>query len=52
MGSAGFSAGYANYVNLAFEPGTLQPYVAYSDTSSLSNKAVVQRFDGASVRPS
>jgi hypothetical protein len=45
VGNSGFSAGNANFVNLAFSPTNNQPYVAYLDWGN-SNKATVMRFDG------
>ncbi|KXK15427.1 MAG: Endoglucanase precursor [Chloroflexi bacterium OLB14] len=43
VGTAGFSAGWANYPSLAVYNGT--PYVAYMDNAN-SNKATVMAFDG------
>ncbi|OHD54926.1 MAG: hypothetical protein A2Y33_02945 [Spirochaetes bacterium GWF1_51_8] len=31
VGNKGFTAGHADYVSLAFNPGTYEPYVAYQD---------------------
>ncbi len=46
VGSAGFSAGRADYTNLVFAPdGT--PYVAYADRGN-GGKATVMKFSGSS----
>jgi hypothetical protein len=44
VGSAGFSAGKAEYTNLAFSPSGV-PYVAYVDYGN-SKKSTVMKFDG------
>ena len=43
VGAAGFSAGEASYISLAFAGAT--PYVAYQDIAN-GNKASVMKFDG------
>ena len=49
VGSAGFSAGIANYTSLSFAPdGT--PYVAYRDVGN-SNKATVMKYTGSAWAP-
>ncbi len=45
VGQAGFSAGKAEYISLAFSFVNNQPYVAYRDEAN-SSKATVMRFDG------
>ena len=44
VGTAGFSAGQADYTSLAFNGST--PYVAYQDAGN-SGKATVMKFNGA-----
>ena len=44
VGSAGFSAGQADYISLVLHPTTGAPYVAYSDHAN-SQKATVMTFD-------
>lgn len=46
VGDEGFSADYANYMNLAFSPSG-QPYVAFQDFG-VSRKAVVMTYTGGS----
>ena len=46
VGTAGFSAGIADYTSLAFD-STGTPYVAYEDGSN-GNKATVQKFSAGS----
>ena len=46
MGSAGFSAGAADWTSLAMHPTTGAPYVAYMDGGN-SQKATVRTFDGS-----
>jgi len=45
VGNAGFSAGEAENVSIAFSPLDGQPYVAFQDLSN-SKKATVMKFDG------
>ena len=45
VGSAGFSAGTADYISLAFSSSN-EPYVAYWDVGN-AFKATVMKFDGA-----
>ena len=45
MGTAGFSAGIAQYISLAFNPVNGQPYIVYRDLGN-SNKATVMKFYG------
>ena len=49
VGSSSFSTGIAACTNLAFEPSTSTPYLAYSDDASATGKATVMRlqsYDG------
>jgi len=46
VGTAGFSAGAAEYISLALDSGGI-PYVAYPDGAN-STKATVMKFNGAS----
>lgn len=46
VGTAGFSAGQAEYTSLALDPGGT-PYIAYRDASN-DGKATVMMFDGSS----
>jgi len=46
VGTAGFSAGEAEFISLAFSPFDGQPYVAYSDGAK-TDKATVMKFDGS-----
>jgi len=45
VGTAGFSAGSANFQSLAFHPSTHEPYVAFRDGGN-GNRTTVMRFDG------
>ena len=45
VGSAGFSAGQADWTSLALHPTTGAPYVAYTDGGN-SYKATVMTFSG------
>jgi hypothetical protein len=45
VGNAGFSAGEADCISLAFSPSNNQPYVAYEDYGN-SQKATVMTFNG------
>lgn len=47
VGNAGFSAGQASYISLAFNPSTSQPYVAYEDYAN-SQGVSVMYFNGSS----
>ena len=50
-GTTGFSPGTAQFLRLAMHPATGDPYVAYAD-SLVSNKAIVQKFNGSSGKQS
>ena len=47
VGSACFTADQADWISLAFQPGTALPYIAYQD-ASVSGHASVMRYDSGS----
>jgi len=48
VGIPGFSSGEANWINLAFNPVNWQPYVVFSEYSSVYNgRATVMKFNGS-----
>lgn len=47
MGTPGFSDGTVEYISFAINPGTEEPYIAYSDWAN-SHKATVKKFNGTS----
>jgi hypothetical protein len=46
VGSAGFSAGIANYASLAFTTVDSNPYIAYTDGGN-ANKTTVRYYDAS-----
>jgi hypothetical protein len=49
VGSAGFSAGAAQYISLAFNPSTNEPYVAYEDNGNSGSPTVMRFHESAWV---
>ena len=50
VGTAGFSAGAADYTSLAIRPNTGAPYLAYKDAAN-SEKATVTTFTNGAWKP-